>query len=200
MAHEIHLGGGVVAFVDDVDLALVRDRPWRAIKAPNTTYVGTGVGPDRVLLHRLILAAPVGVLVDHADGDGLNNRRSNIRLCSHMENMRNRAKRAPATSPFKGVVGTAQRGGWQVEIVAAKTRLRLGVFESEHDAARAYDRAARLMFGRFARTNETLGLFDQHPDRRRPLSGRMSTARAHEAWSRDMAAIGVEPRFASRAH
>jgi hypothetical protein len=152
-------------------------------------------------MHRLILQVAEGQVIDHVNGDGLDNRKSNLRACSHRENMRNRNKWLEYSSPFKGVFFGEEDLLWRCEIKADGERLRLGRFASEHAAARQYDRAARLMFGRFARTNEALGLYDKHPDRLRAKpSKRRAAVRAADrrVWQVRMQKLGIEPRLAGR--
>lgn len=106
-------------------------------------------------MHRLILGASKGDPdVDHVDGDGMNNRRSNLRVASRSQNMGNQRTRCGAkTSRFKGV-SLLPNGRWHAQIkVNGKTKF-LGAYAEETDAATAYDRAARAAFGEFARTND----------------------------------------------
>jgi hypothetical protein len=111
-----------------------------------------------VALHRLLLQAPAEFHVDHRDGDPLNNRLANLRLCTHSQNQANRPAMGGA-SRFKGVA-TARgcRNRWRAQIQQQRAdgtfrRVCLGQFESEEDAARAYDAAALLKYGEFARLN-----------------------------------------------
>lgn len=110
------------------------------------------IGPNTVWLHRFITHAPKGVEVDHIDGDPLNNSKSNLRLCSHTENLWNRPARKGGKSEFKGVC-LSPHGGWDVSITAHNHRRRIGSFHDERDAARAYDIAARELHGQFAYVN-----------------------------------------------
>lgn len=110
-------------------------------------------GDERLLMHRVILGAGEGEEVDHVDFDGLNNRRSNLRLASRSEQLRHRRKlrtnwRGPLTSRFKGVSLTPS-GKWVAKIGDE----RLGLYATEEDAATAYDIAARERYGEFAEVN-----------------------------------------------
>lgn len=103
-----------------------------------------------VLMHRVIAGAQKGEVVDHIDGDGLNNRSSNIRICTHSENMRNRKKPKHNTSGHKGVKRT-KSGKWEASIRKNRVYHYLGVFDDIEDAASAYaDASAKLHvdFGR----------------------------------------------------
>lgn len=154
MTRQIALSQGLFALVDDEDFKLVSGRQWYAQKGGENFYAR---GLDGSAMHRLITSAAAGLEVDHINGNGLDNRRRNLRVCTRSENAKNRAKHAPAVSKFKGVHLT--KWGWRAAIVQNGQKLNLGTFESEERAARQYDRAARLCFGSFARTNESLGLF-----------------------------------------
>ena len=157
---EIDLGRGMIAVVDLVDLPLVAVHRWHTHRSNNsrTFYAVTNATVDgkRKLLpmHRLILQTALPH-IDHADGNGLNNRRANLRPATRSENMRNR-RAQPHSSTFKGV--TAHGDKWQVCIRHEGETIHLGTFEREEDAAKQYDRAARLLHGRFAKTNKMLGL------------------------------------------
>lgn len=106
------------------------------------------------LLHRLILVAPEGKDVDHKNGDVTDNRKKNIRLCSHLENMRNLKKpKHGVTSIFKGVSWDKRRNKWTVRIQIIEKYLFLGYFDDELKAAKAYNVAATKYFGAFARAN-----------------------------------------------
>lgn len=92
--------------------------------------------------------------IDHVNGDGLNNKRSNLRLASRSENLSNRGKTIKNTSGYKGVM--ASSGKWMAQIKVHRCVIRLGVFESPEDAARVYDEAARKYHGEFAVTTSNL--------------------------------------------
>lgn len=156
---EVALSRGLVALVDDEDAHLIAGHVWHATSADQarTNYA---VSRNGVAMHRILLGAKVGEIIDHIDGDGLNNRRSNLRKCSHAENMRNRKANAKSASRFKGV-RRGHAGAWRVTIESNNERIELGQYASEEEAARRYDRAARILHGQFAKTNESLGLLSK---------------------------------------
>ncbi len=150
----MRLAAGKVCLFDKVDWDLASAHPWSA----SGRYV---YAPKRKLLfHRAILSAPAEFVVDHVNSDGLDNRRANIRLATPQENMRNRRKLSEASSRFKGVWWCSDSKIWRAEISTggADGKIRLGRFTDECAAARQYDRAARVFFGKFALTNEAAGL------------------------------------------
>jgi hypothetical protein len=154
---EVRLICGRVALVDAADFEVVRSHKWHA-NGKRTLYAKTNIDGRIVSMHRLILSPGHGVLVDHINHDGLDNTRKNIRLCTHAENMRNRTRHGDFSSRFKGVWLDKRSGRWLAKINHENHVLKLGSFDDEVRAARQYDRAARLMFGEFACTNETMGL------------------------------------------
>lgn len=156
---EFSLSDGTITRIDDADLPLVEGvRWWPSRTKQGKTYVVTRLpGGVVVGMHRLILSAPRGVWVDHIDGDGLNNQRYNIRLATPSQNAcHHKGKRAGCTSAYRGVYWNKAMRKWHASIKAdgpAGRRTSLGAFDSEADAARAYDIAARASFGEFATLN-----------------------------------------------
>ncbi|RAK52107.1 AP2/ERF family transcription factor [Phenylobacterium deserti] len=156
MAREIPLTKGKVAIVDDADFDWLSQWKWmcsnggRAVRGPR----GEERYPKRhrlIMMHRQLLQAPDGLEVDHIDGDPLNNQRSNLRLCTHQQNMKNRS--GYRSDKLKGAFFNRSIGRWQAVIVCDGRRHYLGTFGAELDAALAYDKAARELHGAFARLN-----------------------------------------------
>lgn len=106
-----------------------------------------------VYMHRQIADAPAQLQIDHINHDKLDNRRANLRLCSSSENARNVSSRRGATSAYLGVSWHKASRKWLSQIHINKLCVYLGTFESEMDAALAYDRAALKHFGEFANPN-----------------------------------------------
>ena len=143
-----------VALIDDTDYPLVTQHNWHAHPKSNGSicYARSNVRP-RLLMHRLILGPAPDQMVDHIDGNGLNNCRSNLRLCSNSLNRGNSTKKYKGTSKYKGVCWDRESRKWRAFVTRDYKKIGLGRFSSEIDAARAYDMKARELFGEFARTN-----------------------------------------------
>ena len=90
---------------------------------------------------------------DHINGDGLDNRKQNLRTCTHTENMRNRGKSKNNTSGFKGVSWHKRGKTWDAKIAHNKKLMHIGSFKDKEVAAKAYDRKAIELHGKFAKLN-----------------------------------------------
>ena len=145
---------GLVAIVDEEDYPLVSPYTWCASEKRYTYVAVTAVRgcPGKfIYMHRLITKAPKGALVDHQDGDGLNNRRENLRPCSIAENNRNRRRmQSTNTSGYRGVSWDGKRGRWFAQISVNNRMKHLGHFLDKEAAYRAYVHAARELYGDFA--------------------------------------------------
>lgn len=156
---EIYLPGGRIVLVDDADYELVSAYPWHECRMRSSranfyaqrSYWDGGRCRTQ-LMHRLILAAPAGVQVDHRNHDGLDNRRENLRLCSRSENCRNRQKQAPA-SGFIGVRYRQKDRRFEARIQVGGRSFYVGGSKIAEDAARLRDIAAKKYFGEFAVLN-----------------------------------------------
>ena len=147
---EIALTHGKVAIVDRADLPLLEDRQWRATCIGGKYwYAASG----RVFMHRLILGVPKGIVVDHVNHNSLDNRRENLRPATTAQNIANQRHKRGGSSKYKGVCWNKQRGYWIAQIKVNWKAVYLGLFDSEEDAARAYDVAAIEAFGEFAYLN-----------------------------------------------
>lgn len=155
---ELHLiNTDKVALVDDEDWERVRELPWYFQRARTTQYAVTSkMVCGEVLaisLHRFLLQPPNGMMVDHINGDGLDNRRYNLRLATASQNRANSKVRKSNISGFKGVTLRPHRGSYMVRILVGDKREYVGEFWSPELAAMAYDKRAREVFGEYARLN-----------------------------------------------
>lgn len=147
MSKKISLSRGLFAIVDDADFDWLSQWNWIALpqgtsgkfKAARNERLNGRLGPQRtILMHRQIMAPNEGEVVDHRNGDSLDNRRRNMRTCTQAENCLNRKNGNGGSSRFKGVSWRTHNRKW-----AAKFRDKhLGMFSDETEAARAYNRAA----------------------------------------------------------
>lgn len=159
---EIPLTRGKVAIVDDEDFERLSKWKWHAMKnsgsgiwyAARAVPAGT-LKPwqTRLRMHREILGAAGKDVVDHRNGDGLDNRRENLRLCSQSQNRMNSIRSRRSRSRFKGVVAHAKTGRWRAVLTVDGRRTWLGWFDSDEEAARVYDAEARRVYGEFAALN-----------------------------------------------
>ena len=152
----IPLTRGKVAIVDDEDFERFGGFKWYADKR-NAWYARRAFGPrshrKSVYMHRQILNAPPSLECDHINGNGLDNRRCNLRLCTRSQNNMNRHRSCGGSSRFKGVGRHNPRNKWRAYIGDNGKLHHLGLFANEIDAAHAYDNAATELFGEFASLN-----------------------------------------------
>jgi len=160
---KIALTQGKFALVDDEDYKELSEHKWCLSARATSSYAiraeylnGERLGV--VYMHRQILD-PGDSHVDHRNGDGLDNRRDNLRICSQRENTYNRPGNRGVTSRFKGVSWMSSRAKWAAHIYVPVPGARrgrstyLGLYDDESQAAAAYDRAARVAHGDFAYLN-----------------------------------------------
>jgi hypothetical protein len=150
---EIPLTQGYVAIIDPEDAALVSQYEWRSQKGRLSVYAVTGHGKNTVRMHRLIAGTPNGVEVDHGNGDGLDNRRSNLRSATKSQNAQNRGPSSRNKTGFKGVSVYPRLGLFKVDIMVNRKSHHIGYFKSAEEGARAYDKAAIDLHGEYAWLN-----------------------------------------------
>lgn len=156
---QVPLTQGKEALIDLEDWPIVRGRKWRANRRSGARSSAYAQAHERlpggkygcVLMHRLLLGATPGQLVDHINGDGLDNRRSNLRICTRAGNAKNAKMRKDNSVGFKGVTRYWRK--FKAQIYSDLKHHYLGLFPTAEEAARAYDKAARELHGEFARLN-----------------------------------------------
>lgn len=154
----IPLTKGQSALIDDQDYDLVKGYNWRVLVNTRNLYAITNgwINGKRtaILMHRLLNGFPHKMCVDHKDGNGLNNTRANMRVCTYSQNLGNRQRaNKNKTSQFKGVSWNSEHKVWIASIQCNKKQMNLGKFPSEVEAAKSYDAMALKHFKEFSYTN-----------------------------------------------
>jgi hypothetical protein len=146
---EIQLTRDKIAIVDDDMFEELSKYKWYY----HHTGYATRLSHPKIYMHRIVACSPEGMDTDHANGNKLDNRRENLRVCTCSENHRNRVAYHNNTSGYKGVYWRKQSHKWMAQINVNRKFLYLGLFDSPEEAARFYDLAALAYFGDFANTN-----------------------------------------------
>lgn len=157
---EIRLTRGKTTIIDDIDADLV-PLGWFYVPSDVGGYATRGIYRSNksqyIRMHRVILGRILGRPLrsgeepDHINGDGLDNRRFNIRPATRLQNSRNKSPYRNSLSKFKGVGPAGKK--WRARIKVEGKSIHLGVFGNETEAAQAYNTAALLHFGEFAYLN-----------------------------------------------
>lgn len=150
---ELELTQGYVTVLDKEDLHLVSNHKWSLHNASDKNlYAISGEDGKNNLMHRVILGiTDPNIKIDHRDGDGLNNRRMNLRICTMSQNQWNVGIRQDNTSGFKGVSKHKSSGKWRARITAHNKVHYLGHYKTPEEAYAAYCSAALELHGEFAR-------------------------------------------------
>ncbi len=170
---QIPLSEGCYVYVEAADYEGLSRYKWHL----ENGYAARKEKGKTILMHRQIMQAPAGMVVDHRDGNQANNCRFNLRVCTRRENQRNRRKHAGSVSRFKGVFYNKRRHKWHAQCWFEGKCHNLPYVDDEVEAARAYDRKAVECFGEFARLNFP----DEWPPERRAQVHAERQAREREA-------------------
>ena len=159
----IKLTQGKFALIDEQDLELIAPYTWCAAKEKEgyftaVTRIAVKNGKQRqksIKMHRLLMSESLshGLVVDHINGNPLDNRRENLRICTRRENTLNSKKPKTNSTGYKGVSYSARMKKYKAAINVNSSFIHLGYFICPIEAARAYDKAALNHFGEFAKTN-----------------------------------------------
>lgn len=152
---EISITKGKVTIVDDEDFERLSKNKWFLLGryvARNKPRSDNDGKQKPLMMHRFILGVEGKEVVDHIDGDPLNNRKSNLRICRQRENSRNRSVGLNSKSGYKGV-HLVSRNRWRAYITYNYQRIHIGYFKEKRDAIIAYNKAAKKYFGSFAKEN-----------------------------------------------
>lgn len=136
--------------VDDEDFEKLNEIKWNLLSVNGTNqYAVTYKNNRPLLMHRIMLDFPKGKEIDHINGNGLDNRRKNLRVCTHSENLKNKRMRKDNTSGHIGVWWSYEKGKWRSGIRVNGEFKHLGLFKNKLKAAMVYKLAAEKYFGEF---------------------------------------------------
>jgi hypothetical protein len=153
---DIILTQNQVTTIDDEDYELASKYKWHAVKEPSGYYAYSHFYREgkrtTIQLHRLIMKAEKGQQIDHINGNTLDNRKENLRFCDYSQNQQNK-KQTRGTSKYKGVSLFKETGKWKASIGVDRKNYHIGYFDSEEEAAKAYDKKTKELFKEFASLN-----------------------------------------------
>ena len=154
---ELYNSKGIVSgisLIDTEDAVRVQHLRWGRHEAGYVyNMLGARGNRTNTYIHNIILPPTDGIEIDHINGDGLDNRKVNLRLVTHAQNQMNRRKKAEATSIYKGVYWHSGSQIWCAKIGKDSKQTHLGSFVLELDAMKAYNKAALKLFGEYAKLN-----------------------------------------------
>lgn len=149
----ITLTKGHVAVIDASFSPYVDQWNWTAMDGKGGVYAFRKVNKKNIFLHRVVAGDPVGLEVDHIDGDTLNNRKQNLRAATKSQNSQNVSKHFDGKAKYKGVSWGKSNSKWQAQIKANGVRHHLGYFLTQEDAKAAYDAASARLHGDFGKVS-----------------------------------------------
>lgn len=162
---KIKLTQGKYALVDDQDYEELNKYKWhirkRSEKPSNKAFYAVTtvriVGSNKqtaLSMHRVITKCPPQKVIDHIDGDGLNNQRNNLRIVTHAENIQNSGKRENNKSGYKGVYWLKSHKKWNAQIGVNNKKIHLGLYTTAEEAYKAYCEACVKYHKEFARLDK----------------------------------------------
>jgi hypothetical protein len=156
MAKEIQLTQGIVTIVDDADFEYLNQFKWYLLKSNSNYYAIRTKRPENKLiqLHRIVIQAKQGEIVDHINGNKLDNRKCNLRICTKSQNCQNRKISKLNKSGFNGVSWNIRNKKWVAQIACNNQKIHIGFFNEPIEAAKAFNEAALKYHGEFAHLNK----------------------------------------------
>jgi len=155
----IRLSQGKYAIVDPDDYERLNKHKWYAGKHSNLFYAMRGQWSGKlkkrltIMMHRVVIDVPEGMVIDHINHNGLDNRKANLRIATQADNSRNARHTKRGTSSYRGVWYNKKKNRWRAMIGINNKRKHIGYFHNEIDAAKAYDEAAKRYHKDFAVLN-----------------------------------------------
>lgn len=147
---EIKLTQGKVVLVDDIDFDWLNQWKWYYDHGYARRDFGGRNNKIHIYMHRLIIT---GKEIDHINGNGLDNRRSNLRVATHADNLKNMTKHKDTVSGLKGAYFAKDKNRWFSRIMVNGKNFFLGYFSTKEESAKAYDAASKELHGDFGRRN-----------------------------------------------
>lgn len=150
MTKSIPLSQGKITLVDDEDYEYLNQWKWTYTEGYAFRMARIGSKRKHTKMHRVIMNTPGDMQTDHINGNGLDNRRANLRICTATENKRYSLRRSDNTSGHKGVTWHVGHQKWQARITVDQERIHLGYFTAIEEAVKFYKVAAEAYHGDFA--------------------------------------------------
>lgn len=149
---EVKLTRNFFAYINDEDFDKINKYKWNAHFNGHNNYARARINNKMVYMHHFILGNPIDY-IDHKDGNGLNNMKSNLRFCTNQMNQANRKINKNNKSGYKGVSWSKEKKKWVVNITFNRKTIFFGYYTDLISAAKKYDNEAKKLFGEFAKTN-----------------------------------------------